>query len=92
MLFKKAPYKLMLTYSQNYGIYWQPYEGESQWNKEPGTVKETSLNQLSAAFMGEVPFRSLSVIYGLYADKGSVLPDTFGVTLGLRWCIRPPRL
>ena len=91
-LLKKAPYKLMLTYSRNYGIYAMPYEGESQWGKDPGTVNETSLNQFSAAFMGEVPFRSLSVIYGLYADKGSVLPDTFGATLGLRWCFSPSRL
>ena len=26
----------------------------------------------------------LSLLYGLYADRGSVLPDTFGVTLGAR--------
>ena len=86
-LFKKAPYKLMLTRSRNYGTYNRPYEGESQWGKEPDTVKETSLIQLSAAFMGEVPFGSLAVLYGLYADKGAVLPDTFGATLGLRWSL-----
>ena len=86
-LFRKAPYKLMLTYSRNFGIYKAPYEGESQWNKDPGSVKETSIGQLSAAFMGEVPFGSLAVIYGLYADKGSVLPDTFGANVGLRWSL-----
>jgi hypothetical protein len=26
----------------------------------------------------------LSLLYGLYADRGSVLPDTFGLTLGAR--------
>ena len=26
----------------------------------------------------------LSLLYGLYADRGSVLPDTFGATLGAR--------
>lgn len=93
-LFKKAPYKLMLTYSQNFGTYPQPYKGESQWGKDPGTVKETSLNQLSVAFMGEVPFKSLAILYGLYADKGEVLTagslkpsSIFGATLGLRWCL-----
>ena len=86
-LFRKSPYKLMLTYSQNYGLYHSPYEGESQWGKDPGTVKETFLNQLSAAFLGEYPFRSFAVLYGLYADKGSVLHDTFGATLGLRWSL-----
>ena len=85
MFFKKAPYKLMLTSSQNYGLYSRPYEGESQWNKDPGSVKETPLKQLSAAFMGEVPFGKLSFIYGLYADKGEVLRDTFGATFGIRW-------
>ncbi|MBR4755399.1 MAG: hypothetical protein IK076_00495 [Bacteroidales bacterium] len=85
MLFKKAPYKLMLTHSRNFGLYRLPYEGESAWDKEPGSVKETPVGQLSAAFMGEVPLGGLSILYGLYADKGSVLPDTFGATLGLRW-------
>ena len=77
----------MLTYSQNYGLYRQPYEGESPWGKEPGTVKETSLSQFSGAFMGEIPFRRLAILYGLYADNGSVLRDTFGATLGLRWSL-----
>ena len=86
-LFRKSPYKLMLTYSQNYGLYRQPYEGESPWGKEPGTVKETSLSQFSGAFMGEIPFRRLAILYGLYADNGSVLRDSFGATLGLRWSL-----
>ena len=101
MLFKKAPYKLMLTYSQNYGIYMLPYKGESQWEKDPGTVKETPLSQFSGAFMGEVPFKRLAVLYGLYADKGEVLTagtlkptSIFGATLGVRWSLEasPSRL
>jgi hypothetical protein len=94
MLFKKAPYKLMLIGNRAFGTYAKPYTGESQWNKDPGTVKETPLKQFSAAFMGEVPFKSLSVLYGLYADKGEVLtagslkPSTiFGATIGLRWSL-----
>lgn len=83
----RAPYKVMLTYSSNYGLYRSPYKGESQWNKDPGTVKETPLEQVSAAFIGEVPFGHLAILYGLYADMGSVLPDTFGATLGLRWSL-----
>ena len=102
-LFRQHPYKLMLTYSQNYGRYKVPYAGESAWNKEWGSVKETPLRQVSAAFTGSVgicggsgrssaskqapaaarpgraPF-DLSLLYGLYADRGSVLPDTFGGT------------
>lgn len=91
-LFKTAPYKLMLTYSQNYGTYKKPYKGESQWNKDPGTVKETPLSQFSGAFLGEIPFKHLAILYGLYADKGEVLTSTFGATLGVRWSFSPSRL
>ncbi len=85
-LFRKAPYKLMLTYSQNYGTYGSPYAGESQWGKDLGTVRETPLHQVSGAFMGEIPglIRHLTFTYGIYADRGQLLPDNFGATLGLR--------
>ena len=88
-LFRKAPYKLMLTYSQDYGTYHNPYKGESQWGKDWGTVKETPLRQISGAFMGEVPglLKGLTFTYGLYADRGELLPDTFGATLGLRYSL-----
>ena len=96
-LFRQHPYKLMLTYSRNYGTYTAPYAGESAWNKEWGSVEETPLRQLSAGFSGSVRMTGrsaasasgrlpldLSLLYGLYADRGSVLPDTFGATLGVR--------
>ena len=98
-LFRRAPYKLMLTYSQNYGIYKKAYIGESQLGKPWGTVKETPLKQVSGAFVGEVPFwvfgrsgsasvwRHFNLTYGFYADKGSVLPDTVGATFGLRYTL-----
>ena len=91
-LFRKAPYRLMLTYSADYGTYHATYKGESQWGKEWGTVKETPLYQVSGAFEGTVPFvlncgktpLSLDLVYGVFADRGQVLPDQFGVTAGLR--------
>ena len=103
-LFRVHPYKLMLTYSANHGIYPKPYAGESAWDKEWGSVKETPLRQFSAGFTGSVLLRAiagrpaapassapvphrpmdLSVLYGLYADRGAVLQDTFGATLGAR--------
>ena len=93
-LFKQFPYKLMLTYSQDYGLYSVPYLGESPWNKYPGTVEEFPLHQVSGAFVGEVPcaaftsprswLQPFSITYGLYADKGQLLPDLFGFTVGLR--------
>lgn len=95
--FHRLPYKLMLTYSQNYGTYAKPYLGESQIFKPWGTVHETPLHQLSAALVGEVPFasvgilssqsslRQLTLTYGLFADRGQLLPDAFGVSVGVRW-------
>ncbi|MBR5018585.1 MAG: hypothetical protein IKX53_02985 [Bacteroidales bacterium] len=84
-LFKKMPYKLMLTYSRNYGTYSKQYLGESQWKKPWGTVQETPLRQVYGAFVGEVPFRHVSLTYGLYADRGQLLQDCFGATLGIRY-------
>lgn len=85
-LFRKVPYKFLATYSQNYGTYPVPYAGESQWGHPWGTVKETPLSQLSLGFTCEIPLLDghLQVIPGIYADKGSVLKDTFGATVGLR--------
>lgn len=85
-LFKKCPYRLMVTYAMCYGTYSHPYTGESQWGHPWGTVKETPLRQASIGFTCEVPLMKgrLQIIPGLYADRGQVLPDAFGATLGLR--------
>ncbi len=97
-LFRKHPYKLMLTYSDNYGRYIEPYLGESQWNHEWGTVDEIGLKQVSAAFVGEVdlahvlkPLAShrgcFQLLYGIYADRGQLYTDSWGVSLGLRYTL-----
>ena len=85
-LWRKHPYKLMLTRSVNYGSYSTPYVGESQWGHEWGTVKETGLKQFSGAFMGSFNIiKGFSLVYGLYVDKGELYEDQFGATLGLRY-------
>lgn len=84
-LFRKYPYKLMLTYSENYGLFKARYAGKNPWNKEWGTVKETPVPQVSGGFMGEIPLRHVTLTYGLYADKGVLLPDAMGASLGLRY-------
>ena len=90
-LWRKHPYKLMLTYSMNHGKYSKPYAGESQWQKEWGTVKETGLPQFSAAFTGSFHelfgVSGLSGMYGLYYDCGKILPSNFGLTLGVRYTL-----
>ena len=88
MFFRKMPYRLMLTYSQNYGTYFTPYAGESAWGKPWGTVQETPLWQFSGAFTGEIPtlfgWKWLHLTYGFFADYGEVLPQQWGGLLGIR--------
>ena len=92
-LFRKAPYKLMLTWSMNYGTYPAPYAGEQQWQHPWKSVKETGLPQFSAGFTGEIPLLksgsrgSLAMTYGIYLDSGKVLANQSGATLGLRWLL-----
>lgn len=90
-LFRKHPYKLMLTYTTNYGTYGKSYIGENPAQKEWGTVHETGLRQVSGAFTGSFEnlagVKGLSVIYGFYADKGSLLADQIGATLGIRYTL-----
>ena len=90
-LFCSWPYRLMLTWSRDYGTYWVPYKGESAWAKPWGTVHETPLHQCSACFNGLTgPLFGLAGLtgsYGVYADWGEVLPRSFGAMLGLRYTI-----
>ena len=92
--FRKAPYRLMLTLSDNYGSYSWPYispsSAKSGWNWwEPNTI-DKGLKQLSAGFSGFVPFRlgrrsTIDAVYGLYADLGELLGKNYGATLGVRF-------
>lgn len=89
-LWRRAPYKLMVTGSLNYGAYGKPYIGKSTMGTgwkwwQPNTIDQP-LKQLCASFTGEVPIvRGLCATYGLYADYGSLLPSQAGATLGLRY-------
>ena len=88
-LWRRHPYRLMLSYSRNYGTYETPYAGDSAWQRPWGSVRETPLHQFSAAWTGTVDalfgVRGLSGLYGLFADYGQVLPHQFGATLGVRY-------
>lgn len=94
-LFRVAPYRLVLTYSQDYGIYPVPYTGDCAWDKPWGTVRETALHQFSAAFNGSLAdvfgVRGLSALYGFCFDAGEVLPRSFAVTAGLRYTFEKNR-
>ena len=89
--FRKLPYRLMLTYSQNYGRYIKQYAGENAKNKKWGTVKETPLHQFALGLSGEVPedllAKGLTLTWGIYGDAGEVLKNNFALSLGLRYSI-----
>ena len=77
-IFRRAPYKLMLTYSRNYGTYDAPLHED-----------ESDDDQFYGAFRGLVPglfhIPGLELTYGIYADLGAVRPHCVGATLGLRF-------
>lgn len=89
-LARKLPYRLMATYSMCYGTYFAAYTGESQWGKPWGTVRETPLRQFSFGFNCEVPLVGgmLALLPGLYFDKGEVLQNAFGASLGIRYVFK----
>lgn len=82
-MFRKIPYTVKITYSKNFGKYRQT---DSFYDSVP--------RQVSGAFELTLPKRiavnTTLVSLGLYADKGSIYPDTAGVTIRLGWgdCFR----
>lgn len=81
-LWRRHPYKLMLTYSHNFGTYGAPYVGESQWNHEWGTVHEIGLKQLSGAFVGTVGLGKGSG-RGSFGGGHRAFLDGMGITYGV---------
>ncbi|MDO4827230.1 MAG: capsule assembly Wzi family protein [Bacteroidia bacterium] len=75
----KLPYTMKITYSRQFGRY----------HKAAGTVYENKPRQVSGAFEVQLPklrgSAAPQILLGLYADKGSLLPDAAGATLTLRW-------
>lgn len=95
-LFRFAPYRLMLTYSNNYGRYGAPLvEGAwvpKDWNWWEKNEWDKPLSQFCAALNGYVPFKigkhsRLDIVYGFYCDLGDVLARNFGSTLGVRFTL-----
>ena len=78
-LFRVAPYKLMLTWSNHYGTYDAPL-------REDGSP----LGAFSGAFMGEIPLplkqgTRMRLTYGLYGDAGPLTGNRLGASIGLRY-------
>lgn len=86
---RKAPYRLMLSLSQNYGTYHYTYKDPSPKGKPWGSVKEKPLIQFSTGFSGEIPsiggIGNLSLTYGIFADYGQVLRQNVTLLVGLKY-------
>lgn len=77
-LFRKVPYLLKVTYSKNFGKYSQ---SDPFYNSVPRQVSGALELTLPKRVIGNATLLSI----GLYADKGSIYPDTAGITLRLGW-------
>lgn len=97
-LFRRHPYRLMLTHSLNYGTYTSPYQGKSIWGAQytrKGMMEamkkagNAPLQQFSAAFNGYFNdvfgVKGLQGVYGIFGDYGQLLPNSFGATLGVKY-------
>jgi hypothetical protein len=94
-LFKAAPYRLMVTYSKNYGTYPRPYISPSamhtDWKWWRRDDIDKPLRQLSVGFTTQYTFASsrqrnphFTLTGGVFYDKGSFTGSPFGFTLGMK--------
>ena len=76
------PYKLMLTYSENYGTYL-----DESYCYDTGSRLQTPMRQFSSAFMLEFPLYEgiIKVVPAVYYDRGDVLPGNFAATLSVKY-------
>lgn len=89
MLFRMIPYKLLLTHSLNYGIYHPDiYSGYEMWKKDwSERWRQKPKVQFSGAFQCEIPLfkNRFFIIPAICWDRGQVLGNRVGATLGLRY-------
>ncbi|MBO4447491.1 MAG: hypothetical protein J5764_05135 [Bacteroidales bacterium] len=83
LLFRKVPYKLMLTWSQNYGVprKHRPVETfDGDWS---------GYGQFCSAFTAVIPLLKgrLRIMPGIYYDYGKILTSGFGCTVGLSYTL-----
>lgn len=72
-LWHRIPYRMMLTWSGNYGRYGVPFD---------------RLDQFCTALQASIPLPGgFSILPGFYADLGKYLPGNVGATLGIRYLL-----
>lgn len=78
MMFRKLPYRMLVTYSRNYGCY---HQRDTRFND--------TLEQFSVALEGTLPALSrrfpVEIGIGAYADFGEILADSCGLTFRLTY-------
>ena len=84
--FRKVPYRLMLTYSQNYGKYF--WNGVHSFGDR--FVEWPGLKQFSMGFSTIAPLLGgrFMIIPSVYMDCGQYLRNSIAATLGIRYLIR----
>lgn len=88
MLFGYAPYKLMLTHTLNYGRYRNDLYAVSIWKHPWSDHKlQKPLVQFSGGFQCEIPMlgNSFYIIPAIFWDRGKVLGNRLGMTLGVKY-------
>ena len=83
-LFHKFPWKLLLTWSNNYGCW---FSEDYVYNK--GTRFDQALGQFSSGFLTEFPLLNgaLKIIPAVYLDAGDALPRCFAATLSVKYSL-----
>lgn len=83
-IFRKFPYKLLLTWSQNYGCWFS-----EAFVYNDGSRFDQPLNQFSSAFMTEFPLLkgAFKIVPAVYLDAGDALPHCWGATLSVKYNI-----
>ena len=84
-LFRKIPYRLVMTYSLNYGCWF-----DAVYRYDSGTRNERPLKQFSTGFSASIPLLkgALLLIPAIYFDKGEALSDGFAASASIRYTFK----
>ena len=84
-LFRKIPYRLVLTYSLNYGCW---FDAKCIYNAD--YPYKTPLRQFSSGFSASIPILkgAMCIIPAIYFDKGEALSDAFAATIAVKYTFK----
>lgn len=88
-LFRKIPYRFLLTWSRNLGRYREPWQGrDAFWGLPYKKTLSPEVHQVSGGFQCEIPLakKRLFIVPAIWWDCGSLRPDgNVGGTVALRY-------